>query len=71
MLTSQDKNVVRDIIKEEVRELKDDMLQFKDDILTEIIRLRDDIAVTTSYRDTIEDHEARIDELEKHVYSSK
>lgn len=79
MLTQHDEKTIVSIVQKEVRkevgsakrELKNDILQFKDDILTEIIKLRDDLAVTMGYRDKIEDHDTRIDELEKHVYSSK
>ncbi|MEK7079614.1 MAG: hypothetical protein AAB929_06085 [Patescibacteria group bacterium] len=45
-------------------ELKNDILSFKDQILFEINKLRDDITVTTGYRDMIQDHEARIETLE-------
>lgn len=48
-------------------ELKNDILTFKDQILHEINKLREDITVTTGYRDMIEDHEARIEVLEVKV----
>lgn len=51
--------------------LKEDIVEFKDEILHEILNLRDDIAVITRYREDIADHQRRIDELEKHVYPSK
>ncbi len=75
MLTQHDIDTVEGMISKNSNslknELKNDILQFKDDILTEIIHLRDDFAVLTGYRDSIENHETRIDELEKHVYPSK
>jgi len=75
MLTQQDERTILRIVKTEINksklELKDDILQFKDDILTEIRALRDDGAVITGYSDRIENHDTRIDELEKHVYSSR
>lgn len=43
------------------------IIQFKDDILKEIIDLRDDVTVVTGYRDMIEDHKQRIGKLEKTV----
>jgi len=43
---------------------KEDIIDFKDSILTEIIKLREDVAVVTGYRDLIEDHEKRIEKLE-------
>ncbi len=48
-------------------ELKNDILTFKDQILFEINKLRDDITVTTGYRDMIQDHESRIETLEAKV----
>lgn len=45
--------------------LKDDLVKFKDEILSEIIKLRDDITVVIGYRDMIENHELRITKLEK------
>jgi len=48
-------------------ELKNDILTFKDQILFEINKLRDDVTVTTGYRDMIEDHDVRIGKLEVKV----
>lgn len=48
-------------------ELKNDILSFKDQILFEINKLRDDVTVTTGYRDMIQDHEARIETLEAKI----
>lgn len=44
--------------------LKNDIYRFKDEILHEIVDLRDDFAVLTGYRDMIEDHETRIFHIE-------
>ncbi len=52
-------------VKQVIAHVKEDIIQFKDDILHEIIDLRDDITVTTGYRDMIENHEQRITDLEK------
>ncbi|MDO8609807.1 MAG: hypothetical protein Q7R95_04615 [bacterium] len=48
------------------KELKNDILEFKDAILHEILNLRDDIAITLGHRNMLEDHENRILNLEKH-----
>ena len=48
-------------------ELKNDILTFKDQILFEINKLRDDVTVTTGYRDMIQDHEARIETREAKI----
>lgn len=44
--------------------LKDDLITFKDQILTEIKKLREEVAVVIGYKDQIEDHETRIEKLE-------
>lgn len=67
MLTKIDINKLREVFitKDEFKELKNDIVTFKDEILHEIIKLRDDITVVIGYRDMIEDHEQRIIKLEK------
>ena len=40
---------------------------FKDEILHEIIALRDDFTMISGHRDMLEDHEIRIGKLEKAV----
>ncbi|MDO8609232.1 MAG: hypothetical protein Q7R95_01670 [bacterium] len=57
-------NELIELIKAFRQELKNDIVNFKDSILTEIVKLREDIIVTVGYRDTIEDHENRIIKLE-------
>ncbi len=52
----------------EVFATKEDIINFKDSILTEIIKLREDVAVVTGYRNLIEDHDKRIEKLETAVY---
>lgn len=65
-LTSDDvKKIVKDVIKEENVATKNDLISFKDLILKEILNLRDDVAIVTGYRDMIEDHDQRIEVLEK------
>lgn len=51
--------------KEIVTSLKTDIVTFKDEILKEIQDLRADVAITTGYRDMIEDHDQRIEVLER------
>lgn len=43
---------------------KEDLVDFKDAILHEIRDLRDDITVTTGYRDRIEDLDNRLEVVE-------
>ena len=58
-----------DLLKEVRLNLRGDILNFKDEILHEIVKLREDVTVTTGYRDTIENHEKRIFKLEKNLAS--
>ncbi len=48
--------------------LRRDIVDFKDSILSEIIKLREDIEVVIGYRDMIENHDQRIEKLETTVY---
>lgn len=67
MLTKIDINKLREVFitKDEFKDLKNNIVTFKDEILHEIIKLRDDITVVIGYRDMIDDHEQRIITLEK------
>lgn len=67
MLTKIDINKLKEVFvtKGEFKDLKNDIVAFKDEILHEIIKLRDDITVVIGYRNMIEDHEQRIIKLEK------
>jgi len=53
-----------DLIYSVRSELKGDLVNFKDSILSEIIKLREDITVVIGYSDRIEDHDKRIEKLE-------
>lgn len=50
--------------------LRGDITSFKDQILHEIIKLREDITIVVGYRDMIEDHETRIGKIESKIYVS-
>ena len=45
------------VAQELKKELKSDILDFKDSILHEIIKLREDITIVIGYSDRIEDHD--------------
>ncbi len=47
------------------KELKEEIVQFKDDILHEIIALREEVTIVVGYRDMLEEHQTRITKLEK------
>ena len=50
---------------------KKDIIEFKDAILKEIRDMRDEIALVIGYKDQIEDHEDRIEVLEKSAVASR
>jgi len=52
------------LFKELKKDIKNDIYNFKDAILTEIVKLRDDMTVTKNYGDRLENHEQRINKLE-------
>lgn len=68
MLTKSDIKLISELFSDKFSEsrklLKDDLLTFKDQILGEIKKLREDVTIVTSYKDQIEDHETRIDKVE-------
>ena len=70
MLLRQEMNERFDKVYEDMyamrKELKEDILLFKDDICKLILNLQDDVTVVTEYKDVIEDHEIRIYDLEKY-----
>lgn len=74
MLTKKDKAdlvqefseifATKDELKQFKSEIKNDIVQFKDDILFEIKAMREELSIVIGYRQTIEDHEERIVSLE-------
>lgn len=47
---------------------KDDIISFKDEILKEIKDMRDEVAIVGGQRDMLEDHDQRIETIEKHLH---
>ncbi len=45
--------------------LREEIIVFKDQILGEIAALREEATITVGYRGILEDHEVRIEKLEK------
>ncbi|OGG23720.1 hypothetical protein A3A79_00745 [Candidatus Gottesmanbacteria bacterium RIFCSPLOWO2_01_FULL_43_11b] len=64
------KKMVRDVLREEKVPSKDDIVTFKDAILKELKDMREEITLIVGYKDQIEDHEDRIDRLEKKTGTS-
>jgi hypothetical protein len=73
MLTKTDWKKLKETFatKEELKEFKTEILaaiiSFKDVILHEIQGLREDVTIVTGYKDQIEDHETRIETIEKRL----
>lgn len=69
MLSKSDLTAIRGIVKEEVgvveKRLDEKITIFKDEILGEIEKSRDEMEITKGYGDQLEDHENRITKLEK------
>jgi hypothetical protein len=71
MLTLKDINLLKKFFmtKEEfedaMRIQNNNILNFKDEILTEIVELRQETTVNSSFRQKFDNHEARIQHLEK------
>lgn len=63
-LNALEKRVNENIATSEKR-VNENIVSFKDEILKEIQDLRADVAITTGYRDMIEDHDQRIEVLER------
>jgi predicted nucleic acid-binding Zn-ribbon protein len=53
-------------IKGNITGIKDAIVEFKDIILKEIQAMREELIIISGYKDTLEDHEIRIEKLEKH-----
>lgn len=47
--------------------LKEDLITFKDEILHEIQGMRQELIIIIGYKDQIEDHEVRLEKLEKNL----
>lgn len=64
--------VFRDVLKQEIqsseKRFENKVLEFKDAILKEIKDMRDEVAVVGGQRDMLEDHDQRIETIEKHLH---
>lgn len=65
-------DVFRDVLKQEIqsseKRFENKVLEFKDAILKEIKDMRDEVAIVGVSRDMIEDHDQRIETIEKHLH---
>lgn len=65
MLTKSDLENLKEIFA-----TKEDLVNFKDAILHEILAMREQLSIVIGYRDQIEDHEIRIEKIETKVRSN-
>ena len=83
MLTKKDITLLKEIFatkqdllgfstKEDAKNFatRDDVATFKDEIMFQILAMRDELAIVIGYRSHIEDHEIRIEKLEEQVLNS-
>lgn len=67
--------VFREVLKQEIqsseKRFENKVLEFKDAILKEIKDMRDEVAIVGGQRDMLEDHEQRIETIEKHLIVAK
>lgn len=61
------KKMMKEVLKEAKVPSTDTLAQFKDDLIKEIKDLRDEVTLVTGYKDQIEDHDYRIEKIEKHL----
>ena len=50
------------------KKLTNMIVEFKDAILHELIKIREDFACIEGHHDKIEDHEVQIEKIERHVF---
>ena len=69
MITDKDIKKLKQVFatKDDLKSLasKDDLIIFKDEILGEVEKLRQDSVIDTGVHDQVEDHEVRMEQLEK------
>ena len=70
--TPLSEEVFREVLKQEIQSVEkrfgSKVLEFKDAILKEIKDMRDEVAIVGGQRDMLEDHELRIETVEKHLH---
>ena len=67
MAKLEEKLATKGEVKREIKSLKDLIIEFKDAILHEIKGLREEVAIVGGHKDQIEDHEVRIEIIEKRL----
>lgn len=60
--------LIKNVLKEEKVATTDNLVTFKDEILHELQAIRDNQELITGYKDQIENHDLRIEHIEKHLH---
>jgi hypothetical protein len=63
----EEKFATKDDLRKTEKSITEAITTFKDEILHEIKNLREDVTIVTGYKDQIEDHDLRIEKIEKHI----
>lgn len=63
----EEKFATKEDLKTHETKYKEIVVSFKDEILHEIKAMREELTIITGYKDQIEDHEARIETIEKRL----
>ena len=64
----EERVATKDELKSVKDELKELIISFKDNILHELQAIRDNQELITGYKDQIENHDLRIEHIEKHLH---
>ncbi|KKR32440.1 MAG: hypothetical protein UT63_C0044G0007 [Candidatus Gottesmanbacteria bacterium GW2011_GWC2_39_8] len=67
MLTKTDLSAIKALVDSAKKELKDDIANFKDEIIGRIQKSDEELAVIAGNKDQLENHEERIGTLEKSI----
>ncbi len=78
MLSKNDLEQIKDIITQAIQtseknikaELKEEILQFKDEVMGRFQHIDEEIAILAGHQDVWEDHENRIQNIEKHIFTN-
>jgi len=57
----------KDDLSTAVKELKNEIVKFKDEIVGRLNKIDDELTVTNGYGDQLEDHDNRLKKVEKHL----
>lgn len=68
MLTKDDVKIIKELLVEQETRFKNDVVEFKDEILAEIIKLRDDLTMVEGWRTMMADQEEEIEKIKAAIH---